>query len=247
MRRVRGGWLGLGLLVALSGCAHEGAGQHGHDGGLAHEHGQESGADAYVHHGHRHHDFSDAASWAVRFENPERDAWQKPDAVIAMLGLARDSVVADIGAATGYFPVRLARAVPEGRVWGVDIEPGMVRFLNDRARDEGLENLFSILGTPEDPLLPEPVDVVLMVDTYHHVESRSAYFASLASRLRDGARVVIVDFKMGDLPVGPPDAMKVPPETIEAEMRAAGYERVERDGETLPYQNVFVFQRAPAP
>src|SRR5690349_24732624 len=66
------------------------------------------------------HRFEHAEEWVARFEDPARDAWQKPDAVLARMQLARDSVVADIGAATGYFPVRIARHVPAGRVWGID-------------------------------------------------------------------------------------------------------------------------------
>ena len=109
----------------------------------------------------------------MRFEDPSRDTWQKPDVVIDALNLEPSSLVADIGAATGYFPVRIARRLPEGRVWGIDVEPDMVRYLNARARKEGLSHLFSVLATENDPLLPEPVDVVLVVNTYHHISERS--------------------------------------------------------------------------
>lgn len=194
------------------------------------------------HHGHtHHHGFADAPEWAKTFEDPARDEWQKPDAVIASLELEADHRVADIGSATGYFPVRIARAVPAGRVWGVDIEPGMVRFLNERARHEGIANLFSVLGTTDDPLLPEPVDRVLLVDTYHHIGERTAYFAHLRHALRPGARLVIVDFQLGDFPVGPSDAMKLAPERVIDELGAAGFELVGRDGATLPYQYILTF------
>src|SRR3990167_1183974 len=69
-----------------------------------------------------HHRFDDADAWAARFEDPKRDAWQKPDEVIAALALPPDAKVADIGSATGYFPVRFAKALPQGRVFGVDVE-----------------------------------------------------------------------------------------------------------------------------
>lgn len=193
---------------------------------------------------HAHHRFDDAEAWAKRFEDPSRDEWQKPDVVLEMLALSPTSRVADIGAATGYFPVRIARKVPEGRVWGVDVEPDMVRFLNARAQEEGLSNLFSVLGTPADPLLPEPVDVVLVVNTYHHISDRTAYFQRLARHLLPGGRVVVVDFKPGDLPVGPPAAGKVPPDVVEAEMQAAGCAVEAREDERLPYQFVRVFSCA---
>jgi SAM-dependent methyltransferase len=200
------------------------------------------------HHGPQaHHRFDDAERWAREFEDPARDAWQRPDAVIATLGLDAADRVADIGAATGYFPVRLAAAVPQGRVWGIDVEPNLVRYLNARARRERLDNLFAILGTPADPLLPEPVDVVLLVNTYHHVEDRVAYFGRLRSSLREGGRVAVVDFRMGDLPVGPPDAMKLPPESVREELEAAGYRLSREDTQTLPYQYILVFEPAAAP
>lgn len=218
----------------LVGCTHAPA--HPHDG--AHAANESS---THVHHGHAHH-FADAESWARRFEEPGRDEWQRPEVVIEALALTETSVVADIGAATGYFPVRMAARVPRGRVWGVDIEPAMVRYLNDRARREGHGNLFAVLGTATDPLLPEPVDALLIVNTYHHIADRKAYFEAVAHHLRPGARIVVVDFKMGDLPVGPPDAMKVPVDVIEQEMGAAGYRVRERDSEALRYQHVLVFE-----
>lgn len=94
-------------------------------------------AGAQAPHTHRHA-FSDAERWARIFEDPARDAWQKPDEVVQALRLAPDAVVADIGAGTGYFAARLARAVPNGRVFAVDIEPDMVRYLTERARREKL-------------------------------------------------------------------------------------------------------------
>jgi SAM-dependent methyltransferase len=201
------------------------------------------GGHPYRHAGHDpHHRFDDPERWARTFEDPARAQWQKPERVLEALALQEDDVVADIGSATGYFTVRIATKVPRGRVWGVDVEPAMVRYLNERARREGLGNLFSILGTPADPLLPEPVDRVLVVDTYHHIDDRTTYFEGLAGSLAPGGRLVVVDFEMGELPVGPPDSMKVPPEQVQRELEAAGYvlERAIR-GE-LPYQYVLVFR-----
>ncbi len=194
----------------------------------------------------RHHRFDDAERWARRFEDPARDAWQKPEIVLGALALEPGHVVGDIGSATGYFPVRIAPKVPRGRVWGSDLEPAMVRYLNARARREGHANLFSILATADDPLFPEPLDRVLIVDTYHHLEHRTAYWRRLAASLRPGALVVVVDFKKGSFPVGPPDQMKVSPERIEDEMRTAGYRLLRAEHEALPYQFILVFQRIEA-
>ena len=113
--------------AVLAACAHTPDPHAGHGHGAEHGHHEGHG-----HHGDAHampHRFDDAARWAQEFESPERDAWQRPDFVVSALSLPRDARVADLGAGTGYFAVRLARAVPEGRVWGVDIEPAMVRWM----------------------------------------------------------------------------------------------------------------------
>ena len=116
-------------------------------------------AQGHAHRGAADHRFDDAERWAQVFDDPARDAWQQPDAVIRALKLAPDAVVADIGAGTGYFAVRLARAVPKGRVIGVDVSHDMVRYLGERAKREGLANLSAQLGGADGPRLAAPVDL----------------------------------------------------------------------------------------
>src|SRR4026209_2934107 len=89
---------------------------------------------------HAHHKFSGAEHWAKVFDDPERDKWQKPHEVITALRLAPDQSVADIGAGTGYFAVRFAHMLPQGRVYAVDVEPDMVKYLGERAKKENLAN-----------------------------------------------------------------------------------------------------------
>lgn len=188
-----------------------------------------------------HHRFDDAQAWAARFESPERDAWQKPDEVIAALQLKPDMKVADIGAATGYFPVRVARVVPQGHVYGVDIESSMVEYLAHRAQEEGLQNLTAVLATVDDAKIPEPVDVVMLVNTYHHIESRPAYFAKLAASLKPGGRLVVIDIKKGN-GKGPPDSEKLTPEEVAKELAEAGYQGA-GSFSFLPDQYFLVFAR----
>src|SRR4051812_26198987 len=90
------------------------------------------------------HSFSDAEQWAHVFDDPKRDEWQKPHEVIQALALKPDAVIADIGSGTGYFAVRLANMVPQGRVYGVDVEPDMVKYLSDRAKREKRSNVVAI-------------------------------------------------------------------------------------------------------
>ena len=188
---------------------------------------------------HMHRRFDDAEKWSKVFDDPARDAWQKPAEVIAALKLAPDAVVADIGSGTGYFAVRLARALPQGKVYGADVEPDMVRFLNARAARENLVNLTSHAAGDEGPNLPGPVDLALVVDTYHHIARRSRYFGRLKPALRPGGRVAIVDFKL-DSPTGPPVKHRIPPEQVKAEMERAGY-RLAEQPDLLPYQYFLVF------
>ncbi|HEV8095427.1 MAG TPA: class I SAM-dependent methyltransferase [Burkholderiales bacterium] len=186
-----------------------------------------------------HRRFDDAEKWSKVFDDPARDAWQKPSEVIAALKFAPDAVVADIGSGTGYFAVRLARALPRGRVYGADVEPEMVRFLNERAARENLGNLSSHAAGQDGPNLPAPVDLALVVDTYHHIPRRSRYFERLKSALRAGGRVAIIDFRL-DSPTGPPPKHRIPPEQVKAEMERAGYRLQEEPG-FLPHQYFLVF------
>jgi cyclopropane fatty-acyl-phospholipid synthase-like methyltransferase len=196
----------------------------------------------HVHRGAPDHRFDDAERWARVFDDPARDAWQQPEAVIRALELAPDATVADIGAGTGYFAVRLARAVPGGRVVAVDTSPDMVRYLGGRAQREGLPNLIARLGAPDDPQLAEPVDLALLVDVYHHIPARERYFERVRAGLTPVGRLVVIDFRM-DATRGPPPGARIAPERVKAELARAGFELVEEHG-FLPEQYFLVFRPA---
>lgn len=198
--------------------------------------------------GVRGHTFEDTERWVKLFESAEREAWQKPDEVVTALRLSPGSVVADIGAGSGYFAFRLARAVGEkGRVFAVDIEPGMVRHIRERsATEQGGEQVEAVLGEPGDPRLPDGgLDLVLIVNTWHHIADRGAYLDRLRRALRPGGQVVLVDFRDGELPVGPPPDHKLPRATVEAEFARSGW-RLEREESFLPYQDILFFAPLPA-
>jgi len=188
------------------------------------------------------HGFGDADKWAKVFDDPERDAWQKPHDVIRALVLKPDAIVADIGAGTGYFSMRFAHMLPKGRVYSVDTEPGMVKHLADRAKREGLKNVTAVTGVPEDPRLPEKADLIVLVDVYHHVEDRQRYFRQLQNSLKSGGRIAIIDFRM-DSPVGPPKSARIEPDRVKAEMKRAGYVLAQEHA-FLPNQYFLVFEPA---
>jgi SAM-dependent methyltransferase len=188
-----------------------------------------------------HHSFQNAEEWAKQFDEPNRDAWQKPDAVLDALQLAPTAIVADLGAGTGYFSMRLAKRVPKGKVFAVDIEPKMLQYLGERAHREHLSVLQPVQASADAANLPEPVDLILIVDTYHHIDNRTAYFARLAQSLRPDGRLAIIDFKR-DAPDGPPPEFRIAPEKVTAELEAAGY-RLVASHPFLPRQYFLVFQR----
>jgi SAM-dependent methyltransferase len=190
-----------------------------------------------------HHGFGDAEKWSKVFDDPQRDAWQKPHEVIKALALQPDAIAADVGAGTGYFSVRLAHMLPKGRVYAVDTEPDMVKHLAERAKRNGLKNLLPIAGKPDDPRLPEKVDVILFVDVYHHIGDRERYFRKLIDALKADGRIAIIDFHL-DSPIGPPKAARIPADRVKSELKVAGYE-VAQDYAFLPNQYFLVF-RPPA-
>ena len=148
--------------------------------------------------------------------------------------------MADVGAGTGYFSVRIAKRIPEGKVFAADVEPDMVRYLGERAQREHVANLVPVQASADAANLPEPVDLILVVDTYHHIGNRIPYFAKLKSSLRPGGRLAIIDFK-ADSPIGPPVEHRIPPEKVTEELAAAGYALAESQ-DFLPRQYFLVFR-----
>ncbi len=186
------------------------------------------------------HRFDDPKKWSATFDDPERDKWQMPERIIAALTLSPTDVVADIGAGTGYMAVRLARHLKGGTVFAVDLEPKMVQHLAERAKANGIANLRTIVATEASPNLPERVDVVVLLNVYHHISERSDYFKRLRTSLKPGGRVAIVDFRP-ESPVGAPKHLRLSVDQITTEMTAAGYLPA-GSHDFLPRQNFLVFQ-----
>jgi predicted methyltransferase len=191
---------------------------------------------------HANHKFSGAEHWAKVFDDPERDKWQKPHDVIAALKLAPNQSVADIGAGTGYFAVRFAHMLPQGRVYGVDVEPDMVKYLGERAKKENLANLTAVAGAPDDARIPAPVDLVILVDVYHHIDQRAEYFRKLRASLKPGGRIAVIDFRL-DAPTGPPKNARIAPDRVKTEMKNAGY-AIDAEHAFLPNQYFLIFKPA---
>jgi arsenite methyltransferase len=190
---------------------------------------------------HRRH--GDPEAYIASLEDPKRDTYQKPDEVLEALQIDEGEVVADIGAGSGYFTLRLAREVGRtGRVYAVDVSPDMILHLNRRIRDARLRNVVSLLVPPDDPLLPEAsIDRFFFCDVWHHVEQQAAYLEHIRRALRPGGRIVMIDFHKKDLPVGPPVEMKIAREELIAQMKEHGFSLV-KEHTFLPYQYFLVFE-----
>ena len=180
-------------------------------------------------------------------EGPDRSLWQKPDEIMDALNIADGSVVADVGAGAGWFTVRLARRVgPNGRVYAEDIQRPMLEAIGYRVRREGLTNVETVLGTPEDPKLPAGLDAVLIVDVYAEVGDPVSLLTDVAAALKPQGRLGIVDFTREGGGPGPPMAQRVEAADVIRDAEAAGLVLLSRET-FLTYQFLLVFGLDPSP
>lgn len=207
----------------------------------AHKHGEAHGKPGAAN--RDPHGPKDLGRYIDHLEDKKRDAYQLPDRVVAALELAPTDVVADLGCGPGYFTRRLARAVPDGVVFAIDVEPAQLDRLNKRLAEDRADNVVPVLAPLDHPRLPpRSVDVVLVVDTYHHFDARRRYLEHVKRALKPGGRLVIVDYHKRPLPVGPPPAHKLSREEVLAELQPAGWKLLE-EPTFLPYQYFLILGR----
>jgi len=177
-------------------------------------------------------------------EGPDRDAWQKPERIMDALGIADGSTVADVGAGGGWFTIRLARRVgPNGLVYAEDIQTEMLEATSRRVAREGLRNVRTVLGTADNPRLPEgQLDAVLIVDAYHEMEYPVTLLRNVQRTLKPSGRVGIVDYKKDGGGPGPLLEDRVDPEAILRDAAAARLRLLKRET-FLPYQFFLVLGR----
>jgi ubiquinone/menaquinone biosynthesis C-methylase UbiE len=192
----------------------------------------------------QHHPPDSASEYIKALEDPGRDAWQQPETVIDNLGIRPGDDVADLGAGSGYFTIRLARAVaPGGRVYAVDVDPQMLEYIDRRAQEEQLDNIQTILADPHDPKLgSSSMDLIFICNTLHHISDRAKYYPLLAQALKPGGRLVDIDFQKGKLPVGPSVETKIAKKDVIKELEPSGF-RLLKEFDFLKYQYFLVFER----
>lgn len=179
------------------------------------------------------------AAWLDR---PEREQEERPSLLIRNLGLAPGDVVADIGAGTGYFSLRIAPLVPKGRVLAVDIQPEMLDMIRGKQRETGIGNVEPVLGAIDDPkLAPTSVDLVLMVDVYHEFSHPREMMLAIVAALKPGGRVALVEYRGEDAGVPIKPLHKMTQAQARKEMAAVGLQWIEtRD--VLPWQHLMFFR-----
>jgi len=151
-------------------------------------------------------------------------------------------VVADIGAGSGWFTIRLARRVgPQGLVYAEDVQPEMINAITRRVQREGLTNVRAVRGQNSDPRLPPgSLDAVLVVDAYHEVEDRGTMLANLARALKPQGRIGVIDFKLDGTGPGPAPDERVSPDVVVKDAAKAGL-RLVRQEPFLQYQYFLIF------
>ena len=188
--------------------------------------------------------FEDTEKYIRFFERSDRAVWQKPDEIIKELHLTVSEKIADIGAGSGYFTFRFARAVPEGKVYAIDIAPEMLRHIHHKARVENIANIEVVKASPDDPHVPSDTDLVFICDVIHHVSDKKAWLAKVFSQMRTGSKLVVVEFKEGDLPEGPPEKIKIPKSRLISMIEENSFKLTADSASLLPYQTFLVFSKA---
>ncbi len=185
------------------------------------------------------------ADW---LERPEREAEEAPSLAISALKVQSGQVVADIGAGSGYYTVRLARAVgPAGKVYATDIQPGMLELLRGNVARAGLANVTTVLGAPDDPKLPPgSIDMALMVDVYHELAAPQAFLRRLRPALKRDGRLVLLEFRKEDRRVPILEVHKMSVAEVRQELEAEGF-RLSAVLNDLPWQHILVLTLADAP
>ena len=185
--------------------------------------------------------FADVEKYIEFLERKDRAIWQKPDATIEAMDLKGTETIADIGAGSGYFSFRFASKLPKGKVIAIDVEPEMVRHIHHKTISEKNKNIEVILASGDDPKVPANVNVVFICDVLHHLNNRAKWLTKLNSELNKGTRLILIEFKEGNLPEGPPEKIKITSKEMISSVSGAGFILIKKNTILLPYQNYFEF------
>lgn len=217
------------LLLVLSSISMASMAQH-HEHGHSHANTVGNASNQQMHR-------SSTDELIAHFESPERDAYQQPETILAYLGDLKGKHIMDIGAGSGYFSVKLA--AKGARVIAADVNEEFLAHITKRIIMEGLEQIEPRKIPYDAPGLNDrEVDMVLIVNTYHHIDDRAAYFAKVKAGTKSDGELVVIDFFKTEVPVGPSVDHKVSIDEVIGELKQAGYTAFTVEVDLLPYQYI---------
>lgn len=180
------------------------------------------------------------ASW---LERDERQEEENTALAISELPISGTSVVADIGAGTGYYTFRIAPKVPQGKVYAVDVQDESVAYLRKKAQELGLSKVEVVKGTSQSPNLPEnSVDLAIMVDVYHELEYPHEMLQALRKSLKPDGKILLLEYRAEDPSIPIKELHKLSVAQATKEMKANGFKLVQR-GDFLPIQHFLVYEK----
>ena len=179
-----------------------------------------------------------------KYSIPERDKWQKPETVLAILGNIQGKKIADLGAGIGYFTFFFAQN--GANVLALEVDPKFIRYIETKKfkNAELAEKIQSrTIGFNDTSLQKDEVDILFVCNTFRYLDRRSAYFKKVYENLIEGGQILVIDFKMGEFPEGPPNDLKVPLKTAVQELKQAGFQNVSFTEDELPYQYLILAKK----
>lgn len=190
--------------------------------------------------------FANVMGWqgAEWLERSERELEEEPDTALDALGPLAGLTVADLGAGSGYFTVRLAaRTGAKGRVYATDLQPEMLKMLASRLARENVRNVTLVQGAVDDPKLPPAaIDLVLMVDVYHEFSEPQKMLRGIRAALKPGGRLVLLEYRKEDPEVPIRFEHKMSVAEAKMELEAEGFTLTKVDPR-LPRQHILVFSK----
>lgn len=176
-------------------------------------------------------------------ERTEREKEEAPSKAIALLDLAPDTIIADIGAGSGYYSFRIAPLIPEGKVIAIDIQQEMLDHLATESKRLGISNVTPHLGTIESvELPPASIDAVIMVDAYHEFSHPAEMLASIRAALKPGGKVFLIEYRAEDPDVPIKEHHKMTEKQAVLELETLGFTFLENKP-GLPWQHLLVFEK----